>query len=544
MKVGTIIRIILASFVIIAIAFTILTISNANEQTAVSTQASFKQLGLDLSGASDFLTNQARAYVQYGEKKYYDAYMNEVEVTKTRENVVNELKRLGAPQNELDLVQKAANLSNTLAELESRAFEAVEAGDLNTARQLMFGNEYENGKDPIVKTMQEFQDAMANRTNQAAQSAQSQARIFLIAFSILFVAVACVIIISLISIRKKMNLVAELADCASKMASGNADIIINNSSNDEIGVLANAFNRMVETIKKQINIAEHLADGDLTVEVQPNSNEDSLGIALKKMVDNLNKMFAEINNTTMQVAAATKQIAGGSQTLAQGSTEQASAVEQLSCSISEVALKTKDSADLASQASSLSNTIKDKAERGNRQMGEMVQSVREIGESSRSIGKIIKLIDDIAFQTNILSLNAAVEAARAGQHGKGFAIVAEEVRNLAAKSAQAAKDTGLLITNSIEKTEVGVNIANETAESLAEIVSGINENSRIVGKIANSSEEQAASIYQINKGIDQVTQVVQQNSATAQESAAVSEEMNGQAEFLQGLVSRFRLKNN
>jgi methyl-accepting chemotaxis protein len=175
-------------------------------------------------------------------------------------------------------------------------------------------------------------------------------------------------------------------------------------------------------------------------------------------------------------------------------------------------------------------------------MDEMMTAVKDINVASQSINKVIKVIDDIAFQTNILALNAAVEAARAGQHGKGFAVVAEEVRSLAAKSAEAAKDTGGLIANSMEKAELGARIADDTAASLVEIVSGINESSQIVTEIAKSSEEQSLGIAQINRGIDQVAQVVQQNSATAEESAAASEEMSGQANMLEELVSQFKLK--
>ena len=183
------------------------------------------------------------------------------------------------------------------------------------------------------------------------------------------------------------------------------------------------------------------------------------------------------------------------------------------------------------------------AEKGSHQMDEMTGAVKEINLASQSISKVIKVIDDIAFQTNILALNAAVEAARAGQHGKGFAVVAEEVRSLAAKSAEAAKDTGELIANSMDKAELGARIALETAESLANIVSGINESTRFVNEIAHSSEKQSVGISQINEGIEQVAKVVQQNSATAEESAAAAMEMSEQSDILQQLIAQFKLKD-
>jgi methyl-accepting chemotaxis protein len=210
--------------------------------------------------------------------------------------------------------------------------------------------------------------------------------------------------------------------------------------------------------------------------------------------------------------------------------------------VSEIAAQTKINADMAEKARQLSESIRVNAEKGNRQMDEMMSAVKDINIASQNISKVIKVIDDIAFQTNILALNAAVEAARAGQHGKGFAVVAEEVRNLAGKSAEAAKETGDMIQNSMEKAELGSKIASETAVSFTEISSGIQESSRLVDEIAKSSKEQAVGISQVNVGIDQVAQVVQQNSATAQESAAASEEMSGQSAMLQELISQFKLR--
>jgi len=316
------------------------------------------------------------------------------------------------------------------------------------------------------------------------------------------------------------------------------------SHRDELGETLKATHEFVLEIIHEMDDLEKIANGDLSIVPNILSERDKVGNALTKVVDNLNGMFAEINSATGQVSVGSKQIADGAQTLAQGSTEQAASVQQLSASIGEIALKTKENAEKAERAASLASTIMSNAEKGSRQMSEMTEAVREINQASQSIGKVIKVIEDIAFQTNILALNAAVEAARAGQHGKGFAVVAEEVRNLAAKSAEAAKDTGGLIQNSMEKAELGSRIADETAESLTEIVAGIEESGQIINDIAISSEEQSSGIDQINTGIDQVAQVVQQNSATAQESAAASEEMSSQSTMLESLVAQFKLRNS
>ncbi|MCL2108841.1 MAG: methyl-accepting chemotaxis protein [Oscillospiraceae bacterium] len=311
---------------------------------------------------------------------------------------------------------------------------------------------------------------------------------------------------------------------------------------DETGQLINGASAFVNRILEIEGLLQKLSQGDFSLDIRLLSNEDSMGISVEKLIGSMNSMFGEINSSSSQVDSGAKQIADGAQALSQGSTEQAASIEQLSSSISEIATQTKSNAEMAEKAASLSNDIRGNAEKGNRQMDEMMEAVRDINIASQNISKVIKVIDDIAFQTNILALNAAVEAARAGQHGKGFAVVAEEVRNLAAKSAEAAKETGDMIQNSMEKAELGSRIASETAVSFTEISEGIAESTRLVAEIAQSSKEQAMGISQVNIGIDQVAQVVQQNSATAQESAAASEEMSGQSAMLQELIGQFRLR--
>ena len=337
-----------------------------------------------------------------------------------------------------------------------------------------------------------------------------------------------------------------LTGAAKDLADGRLNLSDNGLEKDKnsiFGVLEQAFDEVTDGISKQREMVERLADGDLTVHFQPKSDQDTMGVSLKKMVENLNDLFSDINTSSYQVSAGSKQIADSAQLLAQGSSEQATAIEQLSGSISDIAEKTNQNANIASEAVNLSGEIRDSAKAGSTKMNQMMQAVRDINDASNQISKVMKVIDDIAFQTNILALNAAVEAARAGQHGKGFAVVAEEVRNLAAKSAEAAEDTGGLIEKSIEKANLGLSIATETSESLNEIVDGINRSADIVAEIARSSKDQSLAITQINIGIDQVSQVVQQNSATAEESAAASEEMSGQSAILAQTIAKFKLKD-
>ena len=315
------------------------------------------------------------------------------------------------------------------------------------------------------------------------------------------------------------------------------------TAKDELGQCINAAAKFVERLTEVSIKLETVADGDLTDDIIPLSERDTIGLSLRKMNEKLNMMFNEINSSTQQVSLGARQIADGAQTLAQGSTEQAASIEELSSSITEIAKKTRENADVALRTAQLADTIRNNAEKGSFQMDEMISAVREITEASNNISKVIKVIDDIAFQTNILALNAAVEAARAGQHGKGFAVVAEEVRNLAAKSAEAAKETGVMIQDSMEKAEIGARIAEETASSLTDIVVGINESTQLINGIAASSEDQSTDITHINSGIDQVSIVIQQNSGTAQESAAASQEMSSQSSLLQELIAQFKLKN-
>jgi len=258
-----------------------------------------------------------------------------------------------------------------------------------------------------------------------------------------------------------------------------------------------------------------------------------LGVSISK------PLLAAVNNlsdSSGQVASASEELSSTSQQLASANTEQASSLEETSATLEESSSMIKMNSENTKQATQLAALTKTSADKGSSHMKEMINSMNEIKKSSDQVAKVIKVIDDIAFQTNILALNAAVEAARAGDAGMGFAVVAEEVRNLAQRSAQAAKDTAAMIETNIELSEKGVTVSQNVADSLSEITLQAKKVNELMDEISAASQEQTQGISQINKAIAQMQEVTIQNAATSEESAATAEELSAQAMTLNEIV--------
>jgi myosin heavy subunit len=251
----------------------------------------------------------------------------------------------------------------------------------------------------------------------------------------------------------------------------------------------------------------------------------------------LSLLVRDLNDGSALVNQAAAQVSGASQTLAQGSGEQAASIEETSSSLEEMASMTKSNAENADKANSLAREARVAADRGADDMRSMNQAMEAIKASSDDIAKIIKTIDEIAFQTNILALNAAVEAARAGEAGMGFAVVAEEVRNLAQRSAQAAKETAAKIEGAITKTAQGVEISRHVGETLNEIVSKARQVDELAAEVAGASRQQKEGINQINAAVGEMDKVTQSNAASAEECAAAAQELNSQATTMKTAVN-------
>lgn len=345
--------------------------------------------------------------------------------------------------------------------------------------------------------------------------------------------------------------VSELQTVAENLSHGKLDIeSITYESSDELGSLAkNMRSAMIklQTMIQDVNyLMEELSKGNFVVKTK--AEEAYVGdfrpllLAIRNMCGNLSSTLSQINEGSDQVTLGSTQMAESAQSLAEGATEQAGAVEELNATIEDVANMSKTTAEDTKKAAEEVNGSVVRADSSRRKMQELIKAMERIDLTSKEIGNIIGEIEDIASQTNLLSLNASIEAARAGEAGKGFAVVADQIGKLASDSAQSASNTRDLIMKTLDEIKEGSDITNDAAKSFEEIIHDIEQFSHIAEATSEKSEEQYNNLQQIRGGIEQISIVVQSNSATAEETSATSEELAAQAENLKALVAQFQLE--
>ncbi|MCI8501622.1 MAG: methyl-accepting chemotaxis protein [Oscillospiraceae bacterium] len=323
------------------------------------------------------------------------------------------------------------------------------------------------------------------------------------------------------------------------------------SRSDEIGMIAQTTHRVCGCLRKTVDdvgrLLGEMANGNLAIDVTENEayyigDFKLLSTSLQSIHTNLVNVIRDISQVASQVDVSAEQVSSGAQALAQGTTEQTISVDGLMTNVTAITSQIQTSTVRCGNASELVNRANDYAAEADTKMELLTEATRNIDQSSTQISTIIKTIEDIAFQTNILALNAAVEAARAGNAGKGFSVVADEVRSLAAKSSEAAQNTNDLISRSVQNVKTGTESTDMVVSAMQSINDCIQSIKALMDEIAAASIQQSEMISMVETGIKEISAVVQNNSATAEKSAAVSKEMSQQARVLNGLISRFQIR--
>ncbi|MBQ9948702.1 MAG: HAMP domain-containing protein [Oscillospiraceae bacterium] len=408
---------------------------------------------------------------------------------------------------------------------------------------------------PLIDNVNAKLDVLITDVDTAIQERYKEAHssrdlAFIAVIVLLVIEIVDVLVMSFMLSKSIVQPIREVEHAMKQISQGDfSHVEIKYQSKDEMGTLADEAR---ETVKFFSNIMPDIAmicnnigDGNFNVSSADRSyyvgDTEEILKSLRFLRNNLSNTLRQVDDASEQLLSGADQVASGAQALAQGATEQASSIQELSATINVIAEMVKVNASDAVEASDKTNQAGAEMAEATVKMEELVKAMKEISDFSDETKKIIKTIEDIAFQTNILSLNAAIEAARAGAAGKGFAVVADEVRNLAAKSAEAAQNTTALIESTVSAIDNGSALVNTVAEKLGNVGAAAGEVAVINNKISQSSQEAADAISQVTTGVDQISAVVQTNSATSEQSAAAAEELTSQANALRDLVDSFTL---
>lgn len=405
---------------------------------------------------------------------------------------------------------------------------------------------------PKVEIVKQKLEAVANScvedaryTMDSVQADNSRVLMFMIGLGVIVIILTLVLWV--IFTRSILRPIRCVKTAANAIALGDLDVELDYRSANELGQLAEDIRKTASALKSYVEEIRQgmsaVGRGKLNYETRADFKGDfiALGESLNEISRLLRESIAQISSSAEQISVGAEQVSNGAQVLAQGASEQAGSVEELAVSMNEISDSVSENANTAVNASHLAGNVGKQLLECNNDMTRLLDSVIAIKKNSEEITGIVKEIEDIAFQTNILALNASVEAARAGDAGRGFSVVAGEIRRLASKTSSASKLTAGLVEKNSDAVRDGMDIVHVTARSLEESVGRAQEMNQMVENISKLSVSQADAIAQIQKSVELISEIVQGNSATSEESAAASEELSAQAQIMKELVEQFEV---
>ncbi len=530
-------------FLLAFIVMNQLLISVANEQVQNTMYLDQYRIG------SKTLTAAVQSYAVTGDRTYYNNYMKELNEDKNRDIAWDGLKANGLRKNEWAQLEHIAELSNGLVPLEEQAMELAAAGDTDGAVALVFGETYQNTVKEITSATEECINAVQVRMARSKRKLTTGAYVTLAVFVLSFLTIVRKIGTSMKFAREELlTPIVKVSEQMEELAQGHFVNKMDLQPDDtEVGIMVGAILFMNDNFTKMIgeisNVLGKMAGGNYKVELVENYVGEFAEIkdSLYKIINSMRDTLTNIQNAANQIDSGSEQLAHAASDLAQGCTDQAMKVSDVSEMVDAMSKSMEERSDEARKTAQISENAGKLLDESNAKMQELKDAISEISRRSEEIRSIIGTIEDIASQTNLLSLNASIEAARAGDAGRGFAVVAEQVKNLAEQSTQAAGETTKLIEDTVSAVGKGITIADEAVINMGEVMNGSREAVNMMSDIAEALKKEYENIKKIDSDIAGVAEIVNNNSAASQETAAVSEEQSTQVQTMVHIMEQFEI---